>query len=533
MKNEKCNSIKKLPLLAIFLIICLSLPSYGAYQLVWSDEFDGAKLDASSWTHEVGDNWHNEELQAYTDRSENSYVKDGKLVIVAQKESYHEKEYTSARINTQGKRDFLYGKIEARIKLPKGQGMWPAFWMMPTDSEYGRWAASGEIDILESVNNADHISGTIHYGGSPPNNIYSSSGRYREEGVNFSEDYHIYTLEWQPYEMKWFIDGKLYSKKIEWYTQGHPYPAPFDKRFYIILNLAVGGRMPGNPDETTVFPQPIYIDWVRVYQTENKTPHVTIKSPAQNAVIPADTDIRIEADVNDPDDNVDKVEFYDDYELIATDPNAPYSIDFAAPDGCYKIKVKAIDKEGFSHSSDVTVTKGLGCPQAPFHGIPFSIPGKIEAEDFDEGGMNIAYFDTHTGESSRIYRKNIDVNIRTYRGVYFISRLWDKEWLEYTVDVTKAGKYDITAYVTTAHRRHTRNQSKFHIEFDGINKTSSMIVPIPEKRWALTEVTASNIELSAGKHIMRFVVEKRGFNLDYFEIKEHQEKTEDPNKTKD
>ena len=537
MKNERCNKTIS-PLLAIFCILFCS-PSYGEYKLVWSDEFDGTKLDPASWTHEVGDNWHNNELQAYTDRAQNSYVKDGSLVIVAQKESYHEKEYTSARIISKGKRDFLYGKIEARIKLPRGQGMWPAFWMMPTDSEYGGWAASGEIDILESSNDADHISGTIHYGGSPPINTYSSSGRHTEEGVNYSQDYHIYTLEWQPYEMKWFIDGELYSKKTEWYTEGHPYPAPFDKRFYILFNLAVGGWMPGNPDETTVFPQQLSVDWVRVYQTENKTPVVTIKSPTQNAAVPADTDIRIEADVNDPDDNVDRVEFYDDYELIATDSNAPYSIDFASPDGCYNIKVKAIDKEGFSHSSNVKVIKGLGCPQAPFHGKPFAIPGKIEAEDFDEGGMNIAYFIANTNQRRSTYRKNTDVSIRAFRDTNRLVRLGEKEWIEYTIDVTKPGKYDITAHVAVGRRRDENEQTKFHIEVDGIDKTSSMVVPIPTERWAMTDVTASNIELTAGKHIMRFVVEKHGFSLDYFEVKKHQEKIEDPktfensNKSKD
>jgi hypothetical protein len=338
--------------------------------------------------------------------------------------------------------------------------------------------------------------------------------------------------------MKWFIDGKLYSKKTEWNTLGHPYPAPFDKRFYIILNLAVGGRMPGNPDETTVFPQSLSIDWVRVYQTENKTPQVTIKKPAQNAAIPADTDIKIEADVDDPDDNVDKVEFYDDYELIAADSTAPYSIDFSPPDGCYKIKVKAIDKEGFSHSSTVKVTKGLGCPQAPFHGTPFTIPGKIEAEDFDEGGMNIAYFVADTGRSSNIYRKNTDVYIRAYRDINYSVQLRDKEWIEYTIDVAKPGKYDISAHLAAGRRRNENEQSKFHIEFDGIDKTSSVTVPISTNRstdrsmnrWAMTDVTASNIELSAGKHIMRFVVENRGFSLDYFEIKEHLEKTENTNK---
>jgi beta-glucanase (GH16 family) len=576
---------RKLLLGVVTVIAILSVSAYAEYRLVWSDEFDGTALDLSKWTYDVGDNWANNELQAYTSRPENSYIKDGNLVIVACKESYHEREYTSARIHTAGKGDFLYGKVEARMKLPKGQGMWPAFWMMPTDSEYGRWAASGEIDIMESTNDAGHIGGTIHYGGAPPDNTFSG-GRYTQDGVSFADDFHIYTLEWQPYQMRWYIDGKLYSEKTEWHTKGYPFPAPFDKKFHIILNLAVGGNMPGPPDETTIWPQKVYVDWVRVYQTDHKAPKVTIVSPADNANIPSDKDIVIETKIDANNGDVNKVEFYDEYDLIGADTNAPYSINWAAPGGCYKIKVKATDKEGFSHAATVNVTKGAGCPQEPFHGTPSVIPGKIEAEDFDAGPVNVSYWKAAAAGPSwgrSKYRKNTAVDIMSFEGKSFLSRLGSNEWFEYTVDVTKAGTYDIKSWVFGAWRRQReQNPGSFHIEFDGINKTSSLIIPAtleedrgsgrgqgqgqrpdralgqrPEQQSQgpsrdsrpggqvqslgqgqgrppgqrpqgqgpgrgrflnPIEVTAKNIQLPAGKHVMRFFVEQGGFSLDYFEI---------------
>jgi len=520
----------KLLFTIIAAILLLNTPIYAKYNLVWSDEFEGPEIDKTKWTHEVGDKWHNKELQSYTDRGENSYIEDGKLVIVARKEEYHGNEYTSARMRTKGKGDFLYGKISGRIKFPKSQGMWPAFWMMPTDDEYGRWAASGEIDIVETTNQAGHIYGTIHFGGTPPHNAHTG-GRYAEKGVNFSEDFHIYTLEWQPYEMKWYIDGKLYSKKNDWHTRNARFPAPFDKQFYILLNLAVGGAHPGNPDETSTFPQKMYIDWVRVYQTENKSPQVAIASPAENANIPAETDVVIKASVTDPDGDVNAVEFYDGYDLIGKDTNEPYSLNWAAPDGCYSIKAKAIDKEGFSQTATISLTKGLGCPQQPFHGIPIKIPGKFEAEDFDAGARNVAYFDSDEVNSGNVrYRKNSGVDIYSYVDQYFISRLGENEWLEYTIDVAAPGTYDIKTYATGTWWR-PDSIGKFRIELDGINKTSTVTVPSlnsqlkgnneEERRsssFEIDPVIVKDIELTPGVHVMRFFIEDGNFSLNSFEI---------------
>ena len=168
-------------------------------KLIWSDEFNGSVIDYSNWTHQVfpGVDSGNNELQYYTARPENSRVENGFLIIEAHEENYANHNYTSARLHSTGKRDFLYGRIEARIKIPKGQGYWPAFWMLPTDWEYGGWPRSGEIDIMESVNQADFVSGAVHFGGNWPEHVYHSLayvGPDPQNPLDFSLDFHLYSI---------------------------------------------------------------------------------------------------------------------------------------------------------------------------------------------------------------------------------------------------------------------------------------------------------------------------------------------------
>ena len=243
------------------------------WELVWSDEFDVDTLDESKWSYQYGTGasegltgWGNNELQYYTDREENIYVDDGKLHIVARQESYQGMNYTSARIRSIHNGDWKYGRFEIRARLPKGQGIWPAIWMMPTDNVYGGWAASGEIDIMELVGHDPHIvHGTLHYGGSWPENVHTGDS-YRLETGDFSDDFHTFALEWEKGEIRWYVDGEHYQTQNNWYTEGENFPAPFDQRFHMIMNLAVGGDWPGSPDHTTTFPQEMVVDYVRVYQ---------------------------------------------------------------------------------------------------------------------------------------------------------------------------------------------------------------------------------------------------------------------------
>ncbi len=243
--------------------------------LVWSDEFEGSEVKMDNWSFQIGDGtsegipgWGNNELEYY--RAENATVDNGYLIITAKKENYGGKNYTSARLRTIHKADFLYGKFEARMKLPRGQGMWTAFWMLSTDQVYGGWAASGEIDIMEAINIPTEVRGTIHYGGEWPENVESGAG-YTDGDTDFSEDFHIYTFEWRPTVLKWYVDGNHFSTKTSWWSSGGDYPAPFDKSFHLIVNLAVGGNWPGAPNETTEFPQYLFVDWIRVYELEDET----------------------------------------------------------------------------------------------------------------------------------------------------------------------------------------------------------------------------------------------------------------------
>ena len=264
---------KSLGFLSITLLALLMLTSglkAQNWELVWSDEFEETELDETKWSYQYGtgaseglSGWGNAELQYYTDREQNVFVQDGKLHIVAREESHGGMDYTSARIRTIDQGDWRYGRFEVRAQLPKGQGLWPAIWMMPTDAVYGGWPASGEIDIMELVGHQpDVIHGTIHYG--PPHTY--SGGSYTRSSGDFSDDFHTFAIEWEHGEIRWYVDDVHYHTETNWFSQGHGFPAPFEQRFHFLLNVAVGGHWPGSPDHTTEFPQQMVVDYVRVYQ---------------------------------------------------------------------------------------------------------------------------------------------------------------------------------------------------------------------------------------------------------------------------
>lgn len=290
-----------LPLLAA----CLALfhlaaePAGNDWKLVWSDEFDGKEIDRAKWDFDLGNGffnydantwisgWGNGELQYYTREPENAFVKDGVLHIRAVKESYQGSGYTSARLKTR-KRDGSplfnqkYGKFEFRAKLPTGKGVWPALWMLSQADKYGGWAASGEIDIMEARGQEPtKVLGTLHFGSRWPANTHISKEYVFPDGGTIA-DFHVYTLEWEPGEIRWSVDGKLYSTQSFWWSSSkadgakgakptketdlNAWPAPFDQPFYLIMNVAVGGQFLGNPDKTTVFPAEMVVDYVRVYE---------------------------------------------------------------------------------------------------------------------------------------------------------------------------------------------------------------------------------------------------------------------------
>ncbi len=236
--------------------------------MIWSDEFDGSGLDASKWTPQIGDGcamnlcgWGNNELQYY--RSENAEVVDGVLRIIAKREAVGGKSYTSARLRTKDKAEWTYGRFEARIKLPTGKGIWPAFWMLSTTEPYGSWPQSGEIDIMELIGSQPStVHGTIHFGPPPPNNRSSGASYSLNTGI-FQDDFHTFAVEWEASVLRWYVDDYLYSTKIRSVVGGSRWP--FDHDFHLLLNLAVGGNWPGAPDGSTMFPQTMEVDYVRIY----------------------------------------------------------------------------------------------------------------------------------------------------------------------------------------------------------------------------------------------------------------------------
>ncbi len=268
------------------------------WNLVWNDEFDGDRVDPAKWDFEIGngffdykshtwiDGWGNEELQYYTRDPQNVFVRDGLLTIRAIKESLHGCGYTSARLKTR-RRDGtalftkLYGKFEIRAKVPWGKGLWPALWMLPQEDKYGGWAASGEIDLMEIVGEKPReVLNSIHFGSVHPARSLITHVHPLPDGSTV-EDWHVYGVEWEPGEIRFYVDGVHTSTRDHWWSCSkmlrgkgqaakraadlNAWPAPFDQPFYLIMNVAVGGNFPGAPNPATRFPAELVVDYVRVY----------------------------------------------------------------------------------------------------------------------------------------------------------------------------------------------------------------------------------------------------------------------------
>jgi beta-glucanase (GH16 family) len=240
------------------------------WELVWSDEFEGEAIDPANWGYDIGGwGWGNGEAQYYTDRPENARLENGLLVIEARQEKFEESYYTSARLLTQGRQAFQYGLVEARLKVPPGAGLWPAFWMLGDDFSRdpdapleSNWPHVGEIDIMEYVGREpDLIMGTAHgpgYAGA------GGLGRWNRQTYPIADDFHTYAIEWEEDEIRWYYDGEHYYTLTPEVVGDREWV--FNKPFFVILNLAVGGQFAGTIGLDTQFPANLYVDYVRVYQ---------------------------------------------------------------------------------------------------------------------------------------------------------------------------------------------------------------------------------------------------------------------------
>jgi beta-glucanase (GH16 family) len=263
---------------AIFSLICGGAPFQPApakgWTLTWSDEFngpDGSAPDSSKWTYDTGGKgWGNKELECYTNHLQNAQIKSGNLVISAQKESITcsdgvSSSYTSARLKTQGLFSQAYGRFEARIKIPAGQGMWPAFWMLGKNITSAGWPACGEIDIMENIGKEPAmVHGSLHGPSATGPTSDLTSVLSLPPGQRFADDFHLYAAEWEPGVVRFYVDTNLYAtfNQSQWPAGG---TWVFDHPFFLILNVAVGGDWPGSPDNTTQFPPQMLVEYVRVY----------------------------------------------------------------------------------------------------------------------------------------------------------------------------------------------------------------------------------------------------------------------------
>ena len=242
--------------------------------LTWSDEFNGpngSAVDPAKWSVVTGGNgFGNHELEYYTARPENVRQEDGNLVIEAIKQTFTgpdgvTRNYTSGRLKTAGNFAQKYGRFEARIRIPSGKGIWPAFWMLGDNISTAQWPGCGEIDVMESIGAQATVYGTLH--GPGYSGDHGLSSKYSPLTGRFADEFHIYAVEWEPREIRFYVDDHLYSTRT-------PSDLPrgtswvYDHPFFILLNFAVGGDWPGNPDESTAFPQKMLVDYVRVYREQ-------------------------------------------------------------------------------------------------------------------------------------------------------------------------------------------------------------------------------------------------------------------------
>jgi len=249
-------------------------PFASGLTLVWQDEFnnpDGSRVDTANWNYDVGGAWGNgTELEYYSDRIENTSIKNGFLNINALRENYRGNQYTSARLQTSRKFSMAYGRFEARIKIPVGKGIWPAFWMIGDNIDTVGWPACGEIDIMEHVNTDAAIVSTLHMPGSAGDSSIGAE-HILPGAIDYSEAFHIYAVEWEPDTMRFYVDDTLFQivRRANLLPGQH---WVFDHPYFIVLNVAVGGPWPGSPNATTIFPATMLVDYVRVYS------HIDVKA---------------------------------------------------------------------------------------------------------------------------------------------------------------------------------------------------------------------------------------------------------------
>jgi len=500
------------------------------YELLWSDEFNEAQLDTETWNLWNGTAYNNED-QYYTPREKNAYTEDGNLYIVGLRENYEGREWTSARLESQNNFEFQYGKVEIRAKLPQGKGLWPAFWLLGSNIDEIGWPYSGEIDIMEYRGHLPtQTSGTVHFAAVSPENsdrTPNQDRRYIREEYNlpsgsFAEDFHLYQFEWSDSVMTWYIDDVEFFKLTREEIQEQTSYYPFDQPFYLILNLAIGGNFLGNeqPDKTTPDRNEVIVDYVRVYQDANKKPDVLLDYN-DNVNIESTENLNLEAHATDEDGTVERVEFYINTEIIATDSVAPYIQKWSPKiDGCYEFKIKAYDNENKAGTAGpITFIASTGCEIRSFFNKPHFFPGTLQLEHYDYGGLSNSYYDTTPDTNLGNGQGN---DFRTTEAVdiipdeneednYLITETASGEWATYQLTIDQTGIYDLELRVVPG-----TGSGRISFTFNGEDRIYFTSITSQDDQYYTTK-SLNGVELQKGAYELKMEIglDGSGIKPDY------------------
>lgn len=448
-------------------------------------------IDEDKWAYQLGTGsqygltgWGNNEEQYY--REENITTHDGNLIIEA-KPNDRGYRYTSGRLYTNPTFTQTYGRFEASIKLSTGDGFWPAFWMMPKDSVYGGWAASGEIDIMEAKGRfPNESSGAIHFGDSWPNNTYKHVSYQFPVGEDIT-DFHQYAVEWEPGEIRWYVDGHLISTINDWYSKDNPFPAPFDQDFYLILNLAVGGAFDGGrtPDATD-FPAKMEVEYVRAWQFDYSN-DTDVPSEVSNLALRSPYVPIIEWDNATDNMSIKEYEVYLDDVLVGTTITTDYTFTDLISNTEYTIKVIAVDRGG-NRSNGVNYTFKVNYP---------TVGMKIEAEHYIAmSGIDLEPTND-IGDGENVGWIDMD------------------DYMTYIIYVQEAGTYQVNYRVAS-------NGTGGRISLYDGNQIVTETAVAGTGGWQVwTTVQSESFTLTEGVHTIQLLANPGGFNINWLEIIEN------------
>lgn len=490
------------------------------WQLVWSDEFDvDGLVDETKWSYQVGGGgWGNQELQYYTDRrTENVRVEDGHLVIEAIYEEFGGNDYTSGRIRTLGRGDWLYGRVEVRAQLPAGLGTWPAIWMLASDSDHGNggWPDTGEIDIMEAVGyDPGHTHSAVHT--DALNHTLGNNPSGTMDVPTSATEFHVYALEWTPTRITTFVDGE---QNLVYNRNGATWERwPFDRPFHLILNLAVGGTWGGAQGvEPNDFPTQLRVDYVRVYEDASGPPAVSFTGVSGPIQLDPGADFSIDAVASDPASEITDLTIYQGDGVLGSSAGTSTSavVEDVHP-GCYEVRAVAVDADGWSGTTDVLpVTVGDTCGQAPYLMRAHRIPGRIEAEYYDLGGAGIAFSDIsvmNTGGGIRL-DEAVDIGPSLdIGGGYRIENVSIREWVEYTAHVEQGGLYRLVSRVTAT------GDGSFRVSINGEELPEPFAYASTNSESFYRSATLEGVRLESGPAVIRLSFDVAGTLLNWFEF---------------